>query len=77
MNDWDEPDTMAIVKRVGDAMRAWRKAQTKVVQCRRPDSKDAAIKACAQAEKAYRKAAEERDQFMEIRRAQRVQRGGK
>lgn len=66
----------AIVRRVDDLFASWRKAMTRVSQTRRPDKLEAAWAEEAAAEKAYREASDERDNYFEMRRAQEMQRRG-
>ena len=66
-----------IYRRVDVAFDAWKKAQTRVGRCKRPDALEAARVAEREAEIAYRKIVEERDAHVEIRRAQETQRGGR
>lgn len=64
---------MELYRRVDAAFTAYLKAQAKVNRCRRPEAIEAAREEMRVADAAYRKISDERDVFMEIRRAQRVQ----
>ena len=75
MSGWAEPDTMALMRRVSDAFQAVAKARARVNRSRLEESKAAARLELRKAEAAYQLISDERDRFMDIRRAQRMQRG--
>src|SRR3990167_4138095 len=71
MSGWAEPDTMALMRRVSDAFQAVAKARARVNRSLLEESKAAARLELRKAEAAYQLISDERDRFMDIRRAQR------
>lgn len=74
MSNWnDEPDSVAMMKRISAAFTAMREAQKKLNRVKKPEAIEAARKAAIEADTAYRQASNERDEFFSIRKAQRTQ----
>jgi len=73
MSDWDEPDTMAMMRKVDAAFSTLKAAERRLGRVRKPEAKAAARLAYEEADDAYRRVCNERDEFAAIRRAQRTQ----
>lgn len=69
----DEPDTIAMMRRIDEAFTALRKAENTYGRVKRPEAKEAARLAVEKADAVYRQISNERDEFVEIRKAQRAQ----